>query len=92
MWWNIEVFVESGQGRTAEKAETAEAGQERVPLTITPPSDKHRLDAEVVMGTRRKGIELKAIMRMQRGAAGCVAWNLATFSQGVGNISRVLGF
>ena len=43
-------------------------------------SDKHRLDAEVAMGTGRKGIEPKAVTRMRRGAAGCVAWNLATFS------------
>ena len=53
---------------------------ERVPLTITPPPDKHRLDAEVAIGTGRKGMVPKAIARMRRGAAGCVAWNLATFS------------
>ena len=64
----------------AEEAEAAEMGRERVPLTITPPSDKHRLDVEVAMGIGRKGIEPKAMTRMRRGAAGCVTWNLATFS------------
>jgi len=42
-----------------------------VPLTITPPLEKHRLDAEVV-GSRIswKGIVLKVTARMQRGVAG----------------------
>ena len=30
-----------------------------VPLTITPPSNKHRLDAEVRVGIGQKGIEPK---------------------------------
>ena len=55
-------------------------GRELVPLTITPPPDKHRLDVRVAIWIGRKGIDPKAITRMRRGAAGCVAWNLATFS------------
>ena len=64
----------------AEAVEAGAAEQKRVPLTITPPPDKHRPDAEVTTGTGRKGIDPKAMARMRRGAAGCVAWNLATFS------------
>ena len=58
-------------------------GRELVPLTITPPPDKHRLDARVAIWIRQKGIDPKAITRMRCGAAGCVAWNLATFSGAV---------
>ena len=53
--------------------------REGVPLTITPSPDKHRLDAQVAMGTGRNGIDPKVATRMRRGAAGCAAWNSATF-------------
>jgi hypothetical protein len=69
-------------GVKAEAREVPEAKAEverGVPLTITPPSDKRRLDAWVT-GNGRKGICPKAIARMRRGAAGFLAWNSATFS------------
>ena len=49
------------------------------PLTITPPLDKHRLDAEE-SGIGRKGIEPKVRVRMRRGAPGFLVWNSVTFS------------
>ena len=39
-------------------------GWEGVPLTITPPSDKHQLNAVVEIAIYRKGIILKAIAWM----------------------------
>src|SRR6266568_3709165 len=42
---------------------------EGVPLTITPPSDKHQLDAAVETVILQKGIVPKAIAQMQQGAA-----------------------
>jgi len=50
-----------------------------VPLTITPPPDKHRLNAEE-SEIRRKGIEPKVRVQMQRGAPGFLVWNSVTFS------------
>jgi len=50
-----------------------------VPLTITPPLDEHRLDAEE-SEIGRKGIEPKARARMRRGAPGFLVWNSITFS------------
>ena len=55
----------------------AEAGG--IPLTITPPPDKHRLDAEE-SEIGRKGIELKVRARMRRRAPGFLVWNSITFS------------
>ena len=56
-----------------------ESEGERVPLTITPPLDEHRLDAEV-SEIGRKGIVPKAMVQMRRGAAVFCVWNSATFS------------
>ena len=50
-----------------------------VPLTITPPPDKHRLGTEE-SEIGRKGIEPKANARIRRGAAGFLVWNSITFS------------
>ena len=68
-------------GPEGEREAEAEAEGETggVPLTITPPLDEHRLDAEE-SETRRKGIELKARARMQCGAPGFLVWNSVTFS------------
>ena len=52
-----------------EERRSAE-GREGVPLTITPPLEEHRLDAEVAIVIGRKGISPKAIARMRRGADG----------------------
>jgi len=54
-------------------------GVEVVPLTITPPLDKHQLDAEE-SEIGQKGIEPKARVRMWRGAPGFLVWNSVTFS------------
>jgi len=56
-----------------------ESEAEGVPLTITPPLDEHRLDAEE-SGIRRKGIEPKVRAQMRRGAPGFLVWNSVTFS------------
>ena len=80
---DVQVAADVKSGPIGSRVTVAEGdgvAEYRGPLTITPPSDKHRLDAEVVMGTGRKGIELKAMTRMRCRVAGCVAWNLATFS------------
>ena len=61
----------------AEVEVEGEAGG--VPLTITPPLDKHQLDAEE-SEIGRKGIEPKARVRMRRGAPGFLVWNSVTFS------------
>jgi len=63
--------------REAEAGGEAEA--EGVPLTITPPLDEHRLDAEE-SEIGRKGIEPKARVRMWHGAPGFLVWNSVTFS------------
>jgi len=63
----------------AEGEREAEAGAEAVPLTITPPLDEHRLDAEE-SGIGWKGIEPKARAWMRRGAPGFLVWNSVTFS------------
>jgi len=57
----------------------AEGEVEGVPLTITPPLDEHRLDAEEIE-IARKGIEPKARVRMRCGAPGFLVWNSITFS------------
>ena len=89
-----EVEAEGGSGSGRRKAEggrrkaeaeggrrkrKAEAEAEGVPLTITPPLDEHRLDAEE-SETGQKGIEPKARARMRRGAPGFLVWNSVTFS------------
>jgi len=63
----------------ARREREAEAEAEGVPLTITPSLDEHQLDAEE-SEIGRKGIELKARVRMQRGAPGFLVWNSVTFS------------
>ena len=45
-------------------------GQEGVPLTITPPLERHRPDAWTEREIGRKGIEPKVIAWIRRGAAG----------------------
>ena len=60
---------------------------EGVPLTITPPSDKHRLDVAVETVILQKGIVPKAIAWMRRGAAGFLVWNSATFSRAFSTLS-----
>jgi len=64
-------------GARAEGEQEAEA--EGVPLTITPPLDEHRLNAEE-SEIGQKGIEPKARARMRRGAPGFLVWNSVTFS------------
>jgi hypothetical protein len=64
-------------GRAADGVLVGSAG---VPLTITPPLEKHRLGAWSMRGIGRKGMEPKAMARMRRGAAGLLAWNSATLS------------
>ena len=66
------------EGEQEAEAE-AEGEAEGVPLTITPPLDKHRLDAEE-SEIGWKGIEPKARVRMRRGAPGFLVWNSITFS------------
>jgi len=63
----------------AEVKAEAEAEVGGVPLTITPPLDKHRLDAEE-SEIGRKGIELKVRARMRCGAPRFLVWNSITFS------------
>ena len=63
------------QGASWERE--AEAGG--VPLTITPPLDEHRLDAEK-REIGQKGIEPKTRAQMWRGAPGFLVWNSVTFS------------
>ena len=55
-------------------------GEKGVPLTITPPLDKHRPDAAVGREIDLKGIELNAMDRMRCGAAGFFVWNSAIAS------------
>ena len=62
-----------------EGEQEAEGEAEGVPLTITPPLDEHRLDAEE-SEIGQKGIEPKARARMRRGAPGFLVWNSVTFS------------
>jgi len=70
-----------GPGAGAEGEWEAEGEGEvgGVPLTITPPLDKHRLDAEE-SEIGLKGIEPKARVWMRRGAPGFLVWNSVTFS------------
>jgi len=68
-----------GAGAEGEREAEVEAEAGGVPLTITPPPDKHRLNVEE-REIRRKGIEPKARARMQRGAPGFLVWNSVTFS------------
>ena len=56
-----------------------ESEAEGVPLTITPPLDEHRLDAEE-SEIGQKGIEPKVRARMRHGAPGFLVWNSVTFS------------
>jgi len=67
----------AGAGVEVEGGQESEA--EGVPLTITPPLDKHRLDAEE-SEIGWKGIEPKVRARMRRGAPGFLVWNSVTFS------------
>ena len=71
--WVVDV-----SGRAADGVLVGLAG---VPLTITPPLEKHRLGAWSAREIGRKGMESKAMARMRRGAAGLLAWNSATFSR-----------
>jgi len=63
-------------------------GQALVEVPLTIPPDKHQPNVEVVTGTGKKGIDLKAITQMQCGAAGYVAWNLVTFSSTLATFSE----
>jgi len=64
----------------AEAEDRRESEAEGVPLTITPPLDEHRLDAEE-SGIGWKGIEPKVRARMRCGAPGFLVWNsVSTFS------------
>jgi len=65
-----------GEGEEEGKEEGEVGG---VPLTITPPLDEHRLDAEE-SEVGQKGIKPKARARMQHGAPGFMVWNSVTFS------------
>ena len=58
-----------------------------ISLTITPPLEKHRLDAEV-KGTGEKGIVPKTVARIRRGAAGFLAWKSATFAGAFATLSE----
>jgi hypothetical protein len=60
---------------------------EGVPLTTTPPSDEHQLDAVVVTAICQNGIVPKAVAWMQRGAAGFLVWKSVTFSGAFSTLS-----
>ena len=75
-----QVGSDGGSGAVGARGEPgARAEAEGVPLTITPPLDEHRLDAEE-SEIRRKGVELKARARMRRGAPRFLVWKSVTFS------------
>ena len=63
----------------AEAEDGRESEAEGVPLTITPPLDKHRLNVEG-SGIGWKGIEPKVRARIRREAPGFLVWNSVTFS------------
>jgi len=65
--------------REAETGAEAEGETGGVPLTITPPLDKHRLNAEE-SEIGWKGIEPKTRALMRRGAPRFLVWNSVTFS------------
>jgi len=71
------------QGANQEREVKGEAEVEGevggVPLTITPPLDEHRLNAEE-SEIGRKGTELKVRAWMWHGAPGFLVWNSVTFS------------
>ena len=56
------------------------SGEKGFPLQSPPLLEKHRPDACVMEEMGRKGIELKAMIWIWRGAAGCRVWKSATFS------------
>ena len=75
--------AEQAEAEAEAEAEAAELGKQAadgVPLTITPPLEKHRLGAWSSREIGWKEMELKAMARMRRGAAGLLAWNSATLS------------
>jgi len=72
--------AEGGSGEVGARGELGAEGEVGgVPLTITPPLDEHRLDAEE-SEIRRRVIKPKARARMWRGAPGFLVWNSVTFS------------
>ena len=70
----------AGEGERAVDQSGRAAAEVGVPLTITPPLEKHRLDAWFARERGRKGMEPKAMARIRRGAAGLFLWNSASFS------------
>ena len=64
-------MAESERGKVERSGNVGKRSSHKgVPLTITPPLEKHRPDAWVGREIGRKGIEPKAIVRIRRGAAG----------------------
>jgi len=57
------------ESRNVGGSERSGGGQEGVPLTITPPLERHRPDAWTEREIGRKGIEPKVIAWIRRGAA-----------------------
>ena len=87
------VGSDGGSGAVGAREAEGEGEAEGVPLTITAPLYKHRLDAEeseigrkgIEIGRKgieigRKGIEPKARVQMRRGAPRFLVWNSVTFS------------
>ena len=68
----------SAAGRVGERARFGEKG---FPLQSPPLLEKHRPDACAMEEMGQKGIELKAMIRIWRGAAGCQVWKSVTFSR-----------
>jgi len=66
-------------GAEGEREAEVEGEAGGVPLTITPPLDEHRLDAEE-SEIGQKGIKPEARVQMQRGAPGFLVWNSIAFS------------
>ena len=56
------------------------SGEKGFPLQSPPLLEKHQPDACAMEEMGRKGIEPKAMIQIQRGAAGCQVWKSATFS------------
>ena len=81
--------AESERGKAERSGNVGKRSSHKgVPLTITPPLEKHRPDAWIGREIGRKGIEPKVIVQMHRGAAGLLWWNSATFSGALSTFSE----
>ena len=63
--------AESERGKAERSGNVGKRSSHKgVPLTITPPLEKHRPDAWIGREIGRKGIEPKVTVRIRRGVAG----------------------